>query len=211
MVQTKLQLIEDVRELVKDEIHNRDYFSYSIRLRQCLKKLDELENSLKKQNPDQNFEWYTPPEIIYMVRQVLGERIWLDPASNEQANKTVKALKYFTKEDDGLQRFWRSPNLFCNPPYGKNTKLFLRKCMRSPVVKEAIFLVNRTGAAWYCEILESGYWNRICMVRKRIAFYDSTGIKQTSPRYYNDILYHGSNLELFDEVFETIGKVSNLP
>ena len=50
-------------------------------------------------------EWFTPDEppwpIITMARKVLGE-IDLDPATHEEAQATVRATQYFTKEDDGL-------------------------------------------------------------------------------------------------------------
>jgi ParB family chromosome partitioning protein len=48
-------------------------------------------------------EWYTPPEYIEAARAVRGE-IDLDPASSDIAQKTVKALHYFTLDDDGLNR-----------------------------------------------------------------------------------------------------------
>src|SRR2546430_17584816 len=62
-------------------------------------------------------EWYTPSKYIETAREVLGS-IDLDPASCELANRTVKADKYYTKEDDGLSKEWHG-NVWLNPPYGK--------------------------------------------------------------------------------------------
>src|SRR5262249_14971473 len=45
-------------------------------------------------------EWYTPPEYVEAARDVLGG-IDLDPASNHLAQATVRATRYFTKQDDG--------------------------------------------------------------------------------------------------------------
>ena len=42
---------------------------------------------------------------------------------------------------------------------------------------------------------------------KRIAFLDATGVPQGSPRYNNDFLYLGQNVDLFQEVFSSIGEV----
>ena len=56
------------------------------------------------QNTGQN-EWYTPDEYIEAARDVL-EIIDVDPASSWLANKTVKATRYFTAEDDGLTESW---------------------------------------------------------------------------------------------------------
>ena len=50
-------------------------------------------------------EWYTPGDIIERARAVLGE-IDLDPASNAHAQKTVRAKRFYTKDDDGLSKPW---------------------------------------------------------------------------------------------------------
>jgi hypothetical protein len=61
-----------------------------------------------------NDQWFTPADVIHDVRAVLGV-IDLDPASTEQAQRTVQALQYFTKDDDGLTRTWFG-NVWLNPP-----------------------------------------------------------------------------------------------
>ena len=63
-------------------------------------------------------QWYTPIEIIERVKLVFGGTIDLDPASCEEANKTVGALHYFDEQQDGLKQQWFG-NVFCNPPYSK--------------------------------------------------------------------------------------------
>jgi len=62
-------------------------------------------------------EWFTPPQYIELARRVLG-RIDLDPASREQAQQTIAAASYFTKEQDGLAQDWRG-NIWINPPYSR--------------------------------------------------------------------------------------------
>lgn len=62
-------------------------------------------------------EFYTPPFIIESARKVMGG-IDLDPASNEIANKTVRAEKIFTKEDNGLAQEWAG-RVWMNHPFGK--------------------------------------------------------------------------------------------
>jgi hypothetical protein len=52
------------------------------------------------------FERYTPAEYIASARSVLGA-IDLDPASNAQAQRIVKAAHYLTIEDDGLAHPWQ--------------------------------------------------------------------------------------------------------
>lgn len=170
--------------------------------------IEEVISELKKSNGKTNEEWYTPPDIIERVRRTL-EFISLDVASCEAAQKIVKAKRYFDKEDNGLSQFWKG-RIFGNPPYGKMTKLFLQKCIESPHVDEAVFLVNRTGAAWYIDLLELGYFKAICRVKKRITFLDENLEVQKSPRYYNDILYYGDFVGSFYDEFSDIGSVISL-
>ena len=61
-------------------------------------------------------EYYTPVEIVEATRKALGGKIDLDPASCELAQKTVKAEKYYTIDDDGLSKEW-SGYVFLNPPF----------------------------------------------------------------------------------------------
>jgi len=60
-------------------------------------------------------ERYTPHDLITRVRQTLGG-IDLDPMSCVQANRIVKARRYFTLLDDGLNRTWRAQSVYLNPP-----------------------------------------------------------------------------------------------
>lgn len=70
-------------------------------------------------NNSENDEWYTPPELVEYVRQVLGGVIELDPASSHAAQQVVKAQRYFTKEDDALGKPWDASTVFLNPPYSR--------------------------------------------------------------------------------------------
>jgi hypothetical protein len=155
---------------------------------------------------DASVEWYTPSEYIEIAREVLGE-IDLDPASNALAQSWIKAGKYFTSTDDGLKQEWFG-KVWCNPPYGRTVNLWLEKAItqyQSGNTEEAILLLNRTGAAWYKKLKKNV--NAICEAEKRIAFLDATGKRQKSPRYYNDFLYLGSNVELFSKKYTGLGEV----
>lgn len=62
-------------------------------------------------------EHYSPREIVEASRELLGG-IDLDPASCAVANETVRAKKFFTRDDDGLAQKWRGL-VFLNPPGGR--------------------------------------------------------------------------------------------
>lgn len=151
-------------------------------------------------------EWYTPPRFIEMAREVMGA-IDLDPASNEVAQQWIKATRYFTESDDGLAQKWTG-RVWCNPPYGRKVNLWLEKGLTdysAGHITPAIFLLNRTGAAWYKTLRRQV--TAVCEVEKRISFVDATGKPQGSPRYYNDFLYLGDNPTRFESLFAAVGDV----
>lgn len=153
-------------------------------------------------------EWYTPKRYIEMARDVLGN-IDLDPASNDVAQQWIKASQYFNAAEDGLKQSWHG-RIWCNPPYGRQVHKWLEKGLDSYQQKTidcAIFLLNRTGAAWYKTLIKRV--TAICEVKKRISFVDASGTPQPSPRYYNDFIYLGRDPERFDRVYSAIGDVVN--
>ena len=156
-------------------------------------------------------EWFTPASLLRLVHQVLGE-ITLDPASNARANTTVKALRYFTIEDDGLAQDWTCETMFLNPPYGRtggvsNQEIWSCRLIAdhaSGKVKEAILLVNAsTGTSWF-QRLAASY--PVCFVQGRIRFVGN-GKSEGGPTHDNAFFYLGSNFDLFDSVFGTLGIV----
>jgi hypothetical protein len=73
-------------------------------------------------------ESFTPPEYVEAARKVMGS-IDLDPASCEVAQITVKAKRYYTKENNGLDKHWKG-NIFLNPPYSHpEVKQFIDKLL----------------------------------------------------------------------------------
>lgn len=158
----------------------------------------------------QNTEWYTPSLNIEAARRVLGQ-IDLDPASSEQAQKTVKATNYFTIDDDGLNRDWCG-RVYLNPPYsttaGKsNQEIWSRKLSaeyEKGNVTAAILLVKSSlGYNWF-----EGVWDLypVCFVRKLIKFTSSEG--KTGPaKLGSAFFYLGPDVERFIEVFTEFGRI----
>lgn len=71
-------------------------------------------------------EWYSPAEIIEPARLVFGG-FDLDPASCAEANKLVRAEKFFTANDDGKRQRYdvdgRPSLVWWNPPSQRGDKL----------------------------------------------------------------------------------------
>lgn len=153
-------------------------------------------------------EWYTPPDVIAAARQVLGG-IDLDPASNDIAQKTVKASRYFTKEDDGLSQEWGG-HVWLNPPFSASlASAFVRKLIDeidAGRVTEAVLLQNCTCTctSWFHELAPRC---ALCFPRGRLKFYRAEGKAAGSSYYGQVILYFGPDVDLFAETFGAFGLV----
>src|SRR5207253_2666456 len=106
----------------------------------------------------------------------------LDPASCYEANQTVRASRYYTKEDDGLSKEWYG-NVWLNPPYSlsdrqdsrglfaSSTAMFSNKLVdeyKVGNVTQAIMLVvSQTHSRWFKRMWEYP----ICFTDHRIKFH----------------------------------------
>ena len=154
-------------------------------------------------------EWYTPAEYVDAARALMGG-IDLDPASCELANETVKAERFFTKEDDGFEKPW-SGRVWMNPPFGLeggesnqgrwSSRLIER--FEAGEVSEAVFLTNATtDRSWF-----KAFWKHaLCFVDKRIAFFSPDG-KKMQPTHGNVLVYLGDEVEGFIRLFGPFGQV----
>ena len=164
------------------------------------------------QHSSESNEWYTPGEVLELVREVL-DGIELDPASCPEANAVVGARHIFTKEMDGLSRAWTCRSFFCNPPYGwldhvggtSNlaawTKYGLGEFVRGEAGK-GIFLVKAApSVGWFAPL-----WDHpICFPYRRVDFWRPRGA--TGAPHDSAIVYLGDEPWRFEEVFQRIGRV----
>jgi phage N-6-adenine-methyltransferase len=153
-------------------------------------------------------EWYTPPEYIEAAREVLGG-IDLDPASNPIAQRTVKATRYFTKDDDGLTQKWGG-HVWLNPPFSNplGAQFVAKLCEEYDAgrVTEAVLLQNAaTGTIWFHRL--GRRCSAMCFPQKRIAFLRADGKRHDGNRYDQVFFYFGPDVELFTETFGALGLV----
>lgn len=112
-------------------------------------------------------EWLTPPEII----KSLGE-FDIDPCS--PINRPwPTANKHLTVEDDGLSKKWEG-RVWCNPPYGNQTGLWMEKLAEHGDGVALIFARTETTTFF------TSVWPKadaIFFFKGRIAFHHVTGQK----------------------------------
>lgn len=166
--------------------------------------LSNIKNAHVAYNTGEN-EWYTPPEYIKSAVFVMG-RIDLDPASSEIANKTVGASMFFTKEDNGLDKFWAG-KVWMNPPYATELiKLFAAKYVKhvqNGDISEGIVLVNNaTETDWFNLIISVS--DAVVFPNGRIKFLDPKG-KPGSPLQGQAVIYHGDKVDIFLQEFGKYG------
>ena len=152
-----------------------------------------------------NDEWYTPPHIIKMTREVMGS-IDCDPASCEMAQSYIEADTYFTKDDDGLSKKWEG-RVFMNPPFSRNKiTRFIRKLLTCEGVTEYICLTNNsTSAHWAQMVLRRSDY--ICFFSKRLRFISPDLEVADSPTQGQMICYRGKNWKKFIDVFGSQGVI----
>jgi len=160
-------------------------------------------------------EYCTPEYIIDAARKVIGRNFDFDPASNDFAQKYIRATVYRTIADEGtpkdsLSMDWRCFDaIWLNPPYSlPKVQQFVAKFAEwttnsSNNQQHGFVLVNsKTETRWYQSLLKSCYC--CCFFDKRISFVKD-GVSLDQNRQPQTLFYFGESLELFESVFSSYG------
>jgi phage N-6-adenine-methyltransferase len=91
-------------------------------------------------------EWSTPGSLFTRLERRF--RFTLDAAATAG---NAKCALYFTKEDDGLKQDWGAHRVFCNPPYGRNLGMWVRKSWEASQAGALVVLLvpARTDTVWF--------------------------------------------------------------
>lgn len=121
-------------------------------------------------------EWRTPPEMFDTLNKAF--HFTLDPAATHD---NYLCDTYFTSEENGLKESWRNHSVFCNPPYGKDLKLWVEKCQAESLFTKTIVLLIpvRTDQTYFHTtiLVKCPY---ICFIKGRIRFLLADGSKGSS-------------------------------
>lgn len=226
-IRQEVQIATDIAPDVKEKIRNTELADTKTQLLALAQKpheeqrkiVAEIESGkrfsvtqdLPKPNRTQftgENEWYTPKEHIERARQVMGG-IDLDPATSQEAQKAVKAKKFFTVDDDGLKKQWDG-RVWLNPPYAQP---FIQQFVEKLVAEygegrttEAILLThNYTDTAWFH--IAAGACTAICFTRGRVKFYNANG-EIAAPTQGQAFFYFGDNVDAFRTAFNEVGFIA---
>jgi hypothetical protein len=150
-------------------------------------------------------DFYTNERIIEVARALMG-RIDLDPASHAVANKVVRASKFYTVNDNGLNHRWHG-KVWLNPPFSawrEWVPKILKEWRSGHVDEMCVLSAMRTVTAQYFAPLLSAC-NAVCIIKGRIRFWG--GKAGDSPDDGHSVFYFGQNQEAFGDSFSELGAV----
>lgn len=114
-----------------------------------------------------SIEWYTPPSIF----KTIDLEFDIDVCSPKGGLPWIPAKRTFCLEDDGLSQPWTG-NIWCNPPYGKETSKWLKKL--SLHGKGIALVFSRTDCKWFHDYVVKA--DAVMFLKGRIKFVDGNGL-----------------------------------
>lgn len=141
------------------------------------KRLGYVGSDVRGTVDSRNDDWYTPREWITFASTVLGG-IGLDPFSSEEANKVVRAKRFFTIQDNALKQKWKSKTVWMNPPYTRGivdaaVSKFLQEFGDQNFEAGMVLVNNMTDTRWYGSMYEHAH--AVCNLIGRIGFENAAG------------------------------------
>lgn len=111
--------------------------------------------------------WSTPQDFFDKLDSEF--KFNLDPCSTHE---NAKCEKYFTIEDNGLIKSWEGYNVFCNPPYGRELKKWVKKAYeesKKENTKIVMLIPARTDTSYFHDYIYNKA-KEIRFVRGRLKF-----------------------------------------
>ena len=114
-------------------------------------------------------EWATPQDFFDKLNEEFN--FTLDPCAT---HKNYKCDKYYTIQDDGLKQNWSGETVFCNPPYGRAIKDWVKKCYeesKNPNTTVVMLIPSRTDTTYFHDYIYGKA--EIRFIKGRLKFGDS--------------------------------------
>lgn len=117
-----------------------------------------------------NEVWETPKDFFEKLDKEFHFN--LDPCAMPE---NAKCSKYFTPLDDGLKQDWGGHVVFCNPPYGRKIKDWVKKCYeesKKPNTTVVMLIPARTDTSYFHDYIYHKV-REIRFIRGRLKFGDA--------------------------------------
>ena len=114
--------------------------------------------------------WATPKDFFDGLNNEFC--FTLDPCATPQ---NAKCGKFFTKDTDGLKQDWTGETVFCNPPYGKAIKDWVKKCYEEslkPNTRIVMLIPARTDTSYFHQYIYNKA-KEIRFIKGRLKFGES--------------------------------------
>lgn len=115
-------------------------------------------------------EWATPQDFYDELNKEFNFN--LDPCATDE---NAKCDKYFTTDQDGLRQNWGGYRVFCNPPYGRDIKDWVKKAYEESKKSNTtvvMLIPARTDTKYFHEYIYHKA-KEIRFVKGRLKFGDS--------------------------------------
>lgn len=144
----------------------------------------------------------TPHFLAYAAREVLGE-IDLDPMSNPEAQKIIRAHTFYTEKQDGLTKPWIG-RIWLNPAFSRADEAVAKLigAYEVGICSEALLLIKAAPETKRHQSLAA---YPFCELNRRVKFI-AEGNRVQAP-FATLIFYLGKNFSRFKEVFEGLGNI----
>jgi len=113
-------------------------------------------------------EWSTPQDLFNKLDKEFNFN--LDPCATKE---NTKCLKYYTKSDNGLLKSWDNKNVFCNPPYGRQIGLWVKKASEVSGGVVVMLIPARTDKKYFHNYIYKKKNVEIRFIKGRLKFGDS--------------------------------------
>lgn len=111
-------------------------------------------------------EWATPQDFYDKLNQEFN--FTLDPCADATNHKCTR---YYTQADDGLTQSWDKETVFCNPPYGRQIKHWVKKASEAVGGVVVMLIPARTDTSYFHDYIYNK--SEIRFIRGRLKFGDS--------------------------------------
>ena len=117
--------------------------------------------------------WETPQDFFDEINKEFN--FTLDPCCLKE---TAKCAKYYTPEDDGLIQSWDNEIVFCNPPYGRVIKDWIKKATEQVGGVVVLLIPSRTDTRYFHDYLYQKENVELRFLKGRLKF---GGAKNSAP------------------------------